>query len=114
MPPTVNMMYRSSYHCPRYKTGATQEYQTYVKGMLRQEWKGKPPYDGSVSFEIKFLTKDKRKWDIDNRVKALQDCLSMAGVIEDDSQIEDLHVHRERGDRTVTLITLKEYEERTS
>ena len=34
----------------------------------------------------------------------------MAGVIEDDSQIEDLHVHRERGDRTATLITLKEYE----
>ena len=106
----MNRMYRSSWHVPRYKTGKTQEYQTYASGMLRQLWQSKPPYDGAVCLDVKFLTQDKRRWDIDNRVKALQDCLSMAGVIKDDSQIEDLHVWRERCDRTATFLTLKECE----
>ena len=36
--------------------------------LLLERWGGKPEYRG----------------DVDNRVKALQDCLSLAGIIQDD------------------------------
>lgn len=110
LPPTVNTMYRSAHGGIRYKTGATQQYQQYVSNMLRQAWGERPPYDGPVCLDVKLYTKDKRKWDIDNRVKALQDCLSMGRIIQDDCQIDDLHVQRIRGGRTATCITLKAYE----
>ena len=86
LPPTLNQMYRNRGHY-RYKTGA-------------------------VSLSVKLMTKDKRRWDIDNRVKALQDCLSIGGVIEDDSQIDELHVKRERREKTATYIALKSLDDK--
>ena len=37
----------------------------------------------------------RRRWDLVNRVKAVQDCLQMAGIIKDDSQITELVVRRD-------------------
>ena len=48
-----------------------------------------------VCLSILFETSNRRSWDVDNRVKALQDCLSAAGVIHDDTQIEELHVKKD-------------------
>ena len=65
-----------------------------------------------MDFHIVYLCKDNRKWDIDNRVKALQDCLEQAGIIENDRQVQSLHVRREYApDRaeTTTRIILMEY-----
>lgn len=103
LPPTVNSMYRNV-GCRRYKTLKSKKYQERVTELLSQEWKKKKPCRKAIEFRIKFRTKDRRHWDIDNRVKALQDCLSMAGIIKDDSQIEVLHVEREKGNRTTTYI----------
>ncbi len=103
LPPTVNNMYRNVGH-RRYKTLRSKKYQERVTELLSQEWKKKKPCRKAIEFRIKFRTKDRRKWDIDNRVKALQDCLSMAGIIKDDSQIEVLHVEREKGNKTTTYI----------
>lgn len=38
--------------------------------------------------------RDKRKIDIDNRIKCVLDSLQEAGVFDDDWQIDELHVHR--------------------
>ena len=73
---------------------------------MRDAWQGREAYDGAVSLDVKFRVKDRRRWDIDNRLKVLQDCLMTGGVIEDDSQIKELHVKRERTGDTGTYIIL--------
>ena len=112
LPPTVNHMYRTGYRS-RYKTLEVREYQTYAVNRLREAWGSREPLSGCVELRIVFTTNDKRKWDIDNRVKALQDCLSLAGVIKDDSQLDALHVKRVYGKEKGKRITLTEQEKST-
>ena len=103
IPPTVNHLYRS-YRNRRYKTASGREYQEHVTQILRRKWKNQPPVTSSIELRIIFITNDRRKWDVDNRVKALQDCLSMAGIIKDDRQVEILHVERKYGEKQATYI----------
>ena len=103
LPPTVNHLYRN-FRGRRYKTTSGRKYQERTAELIRREWKNQLACKQPIELRITFITCDRRKWDIDNRVKALQDCLSMAGVIEDDRQINILHVEREYGSRTATLI----------
>lgn len=111
LPPTVNQMYRNvtrgGFTC-RYKTQACHDFQDMLSTKIKKLWAKQPPYDGRVALFIKFLQHDHRRWDIDNRVKALQDCLSVAGVIKDDSQIDFLQVERVyKTKRDVTLLRLE-------
>lgn len=106
LPPTVNLLYRN-FRGRRYKTASGRKYQERTAALIRREWRGKPAYIEPVELRITFTTNDRRKWDVDNRVKALQDCLSLAGVIEDDRQINILHAERQQGKKTATLIEVK-------
>lgn len=56
----------------------------------------KVPKLGSARLEMKVVIypRDKRKQDIDNRIKALWDALTDAGVFDDDEQIDVLIVER--------------------
>lgn len=110
LPPTVNQMYRNaSSSNVRYKTKKTREYQEYAVGVMKNFYHG-TSYSGSVALYVVYLIKDKRRWDIDNRLKALQDCLQIAKVIDDDSQINFLQVRRKYGySVNKTLLTLKEF-----
>lgn len=107
LPPTVNHMYRTSGRY-RYKTADTRIYQEHVTARLRELWKNQAQYTQPVELFVQFHTNNRKRWDIDNRVKALQDCLSMAGVIRDDTQIDELHVKRVYGSKMATEIILKE------
>lgn len=107
LPPTVNHMYRTG-NRNRFKTLEVREYQQYVVNRLRNEWQGRKAMDGRIEIRLVFTTNNKRRWDIDNRVKALQDCLSMAGVIRDDSQVDALHVERCYGNEKATHMTVIE------
>ena len=103
LPPTVNHLYRT-YRNRRYKTAKAQAYQEAVSEKLRHEWGYKAPCVEPIELRITFITQDKRRWDIDNRVKALQDCLSLAGIIKDDKQVNILHVERHAGSKTATYL----------
>lgn len=65
-----------------------------------------------LAVDIELYPPDRRKIDIDNRIKALLDVMEHAGVYEDDSQIDKLTVVRraieKHGAVVVKITTIKE------
>lgn len=109
LPPTVNSMYRNS-GTHRYKREEVTEWQEETAALMAENYSGRsPPFTGRVSVVIEFVVKTRKTWDIDNRLKALLDCLEIAGVIENDNQIDSLNVTRKRGGETLTRLTLADY-----
>ena len=106
LPPTVNLLYRN-FRGHRYKTPQGRAYQEQVAVLLRNRWEGQPPYELPIELRLIFTANNRRRWDIDNRVKALQDCLSLAGVLKDDRQVEILHVERKYGEKQGTYIEVR-------
>lgn len=74
LPPMVNNLYgrlsRTVYNKP-----SVRKWQDETVEYIRSEWKHKPALTTEVELRIIFTAKDRRKWDIDNRIKSLQDCL---------------------------------------
>lgn len=50
--------------------------------------------DKRLKIEMVLRPRDKRKIDIDNRIKAVLDALQDAGLFDDDYQIDDLRIIR--------------------
>jgi crossover junction endodeoxyribonuclease RusA len=50
--------------------------------------------DARLEMKVTLYPRDRRKQDIDNRIKALWDALCDAGVFNDDSQIDVLFIQR--------------------
>ena len=109
LPPTVNSMYRSMKGGQRYKTAACRSYQEQTVRLIQEHYHAEPS-TSRLELIIEFQVKDKRRWDIDNRVKALQDCLTNAGVLKDDSQIDSLQIRRVYSNVSSTYLRLCEYE----
>ena len=109
LPPTANLMYRGL-KGHRYKPKSVLAYQEYTTARIREQWQGRETYTGLAALYVEFKTDNYRRWDIDNRVKALQDCLTLAGVLKDDTQIYFLQVERIHGLKTATRIRLSPME----
>ena len=114
LPPTVNHLYRTGGR-HRYKTAEGAAYQEATAAEMRAQREMLParncrgPYLGPVALHIVMTSRTRRRWDLDNRVKAVQDCLQMAGIIKDDSQITELVVRRDpmprRDQTTIKVMT---------
>jgi crossover junction endodeoxyribonuclease RusA len=50
--------------------------------------------DKRLQMQVTLYPRDRRKQDIDNRIKALWDALTDAGVFDDDEQIDVLMIQR--------------------
>lgn len=111
LPPTVNHYYRTGGRTARYKTAAGKAYQVAtVAAMTAARPRREPPYEGPVAVRVILTAKARRRWDLDNRLKAVQDCIQIAGIIADDSQITELHVIRDnsvRQDSTRVTVTTR-------
>ena len=110
LPPTINNYYRHSRRAT-YKRAEARVWQAATTSRIRTAWGQREAYSGAVKLRIVFEVQTRRKWDMDNRIKPLQDCLEYAGVIVNDSQVEILHVERCRGTRTMTHVFIEDYQQ---
>lgn len=94
-PPSVNTYYRRGAHAT-YMSKSGREFKSKVADYIVES--GTPKLGAArLSLEIVLWPKDKRKYDIDNRIKALLDSLQDAGVFDDDEQIDQINVYRGDG-----------------
>ncbi len=110
LPPTVNHMYMNA-QGRRFRTKECREYQEKTTEIIKSLW-GENPYSGRVALYVELLTANRRRWDIDNRLKALQDCLQLAGVIKDDSQADSISIKRRYCEKNATILILTEINEK--
>ena len=94
-----------------YLTNQARDYRADVGQRILAEglkWRTTAPVD----ITLKLYFRDKRKSDISNRIKSLEDALEAAGVFQNDYQVDDLHVHRCGVDRDNPRVevTIKELE----
>jgi len=92
LPPSVNS-YRTIFRNRMNISAAGRKYKAEVSDYVVDY---RVPKLGSARLEMKVVVypRDRRKQDIDNRVKALWDALVDAGVFDDDEQIDILHLER--------------------
>lgn len=92
-PPTVNHSSGPTQTGGRYLTPEHKAFRNEVA--LRAVAASSPNFGNArLAVEIHLTPPDKRKFDLDNRLKAVLDALQLCGVYDDDSQIDDLRVVR--------------------
>jgi crossover junction endodeoxyribonuclease RusA len=94
-PPSTNTYYRNIVvkGSPRTLISkAGRQYRDAVMALVRFD--GRPAMEGRVSLTVELCAPDKRRRDLDNHLKAIQDALTHANVWGDDSQIDRLFVLR--------------------
>ncbi len=107
VPPTSNHIWK-----PRgngkgnYLTDEGRSFKDLVAYMAAAKWKSLPSKK-LFMFEVVLVFPDKRKRDVDNYHKILQDALE--GVVyENDSQVIDLHITKMFGKEAKTTIKVQE------
>ena len=108
LPPSVNQMYRTGRSGTRYKRPEVSDWQSETSMLMREAWSKDRAYVEPVEVHVQFTVGNNRRWDVDNRLKALLDCLELGGVIEDDSQIWGILALRVPGERSGTRIEMRE------
>jgi crossover junction endodeoxyribonuclease RusA len=99
LPPSVNQMYRLKVVAGvagKFKTKSTKDFESDAGNEILAQRVGQPSIDkliGSLQMTVYLYFKDRRRRDIDNCLKVLQDTVSdVLGF--DDSRIGELHVYR--------------------
>jgi len=92
LPPSINNGYWGFKGHKRFLTKEAKSFQDHIsKLVLFEKIKfGDAPLEMSIT--IHFPTR--RKADISNRIKAIEDAFVHAGLMDDDSQINILHIFR--------------------
>lgn len=101
-PPSVNTLYRTFRGRVIMSKDGRDWYKTNLPMLQRQA--PKHPLEGRLAVRLEVCAPDKRRRDLDNILKVAQDCLTKAGVWEDDSQIDRLEVTRNKPDPTCPTI----------
>ena len=114
-PPSMNTYWRNF----RGRTVLSKAGRLYKLAVAEYVAANNVPKYGESKLKITMILqpKDKRRIDIDNRIKCVLDSLQEAGVFDDDFQVDELHVHRgeqvKGGRLLLTIETIEEQDERT-
>lgn len=92
-PPSTNMYYRS-FRGRVCQHKSVIEYKNEVCRIMKSLNLFDEKLTDRLAVTIDIHAPTKRKYDIDNRIKAVFDSLQFSGFIEDDEQIDDLRVRR--------------------
>ena len=92
LPPSVNH-YWGSHGRRRFVSKAGKEFKAQVSDYV-VEYRVPKLGTARLEMQVTLYPKDRRKQDIDNRIKALWDALADAGVFDNDEQIDTLMVQR--------------------
>lgn len=92
-PPTINSYYKMTRMGQRYLDKSVREFRQKVADTVNEQAPGLCLYD-PLFMEVYLFMPDKRKRDVDNYMKGLLDALTEAGLWEDDSLIDQLHIYR--------------------
>jgi len=105
-PVSVNGMYsnvgKKRIKSPRYKA-----WRDAAGWALNQQYKGNP-IEGPIALQIALTRPDRRKRDLDNCAKGIQDILT-GKVINDDSQIKALFMWWAQDEEVGAAITIRKY-----
>lgn len=95
-PPSVNHYWRRVLVSGKPRTLLSKEGRDYkikaVDAVKNQRHGHSVPLSGRIAISVTLFPPDKRRYDLDNRIKAIQDSLTAAGVWEDDNQVKVLHL----------------------
>jgi crossover junction endodeoxyribonuclease RusA len=94
----VNHYYRRHGHTI-YVSSEGKQFRINAQAAVLEQLGLVKPLDGRLSVAITLRPRDKRRIDLDNRLKSTLDSLTHAGVWLDDSQIDRLTIERGELDR---------------
>lgn len=107
-PPTVNTYWRANGH-RRYISPAGVKFTQEVSLIVKSQ-KPKTFGDKKVAIRVIIHPRSRRKFDLDNTLKAILDALMKAGMYDDDSQIEYIEIARgDKVDGGKAVIHLYDY-----
>lgn len=92
-PPTVNSYYKTSRSGHKYLDKSVGAFRDAIHTALHEQVPGLELVD-PLFIDVFLFPPDKRKRDLDNYMKGLLDAITVSGLWEDDSQIDQLHIYR--------------------
>lgn len=106
-PPSANNMYPTGRNGRRFLSDNGKSYHAEVHARVIEQLRSYPRLAGRLAVTIALNPPDKRRRDIANCEKAINDALTKANVWLDDCQIDELHIIRDvplQGGRVVVTI----------
>lgn len=95
-PPSVNHYWRHVVINGRPRTLLSKEGRAYklaaADAVLQQRRGPSAPLSGRLAIAVTLFPPDRRRYDLDNRLKAVLDSLTEAKVWEDDRQVKIIHL----------------------
>ena len=110
IPESVNHIWRGTRGGKHYKTAKARDFESLLITALRKQHSGRPVYDGAVRLVMVIGRKTRRRYDLDNRIKSVQDCLAPAGIIADDSQVVEISARKILAEEDTTTVIVETWE----